>query len=127
MNFTLSRVIIFVRDTRTSAAFYRDHFGMLTVGEWSEEWAELESATGGCRLAFHRARRDGKPIEHSTGSPEHPHKIVFSVPDIEAARAALVERGVKMDKVCRVTAVPGFEFCDGTDPEGHRFQISTRR
>jgi catechol 2,3-dioxygenase-like lactoylglutathione lyase family enzyme len=126
MTYLLNRIIIFVCDVPACAAFYRDHFNLHAVGDWSDEWAELTSADGGCRLAFHRARTDGKPVTHPTGSANHPHKIVFHVDDVDAARAELVAQGVKMGEVWRVAKIPGLALCDGTDIEGHRFQISTR-
>lgn len=126
MNYLLNRIIVFVRDARACAAFYRDHFGMRAVGDSSDEWVELESAGGGCRLAFHQARKNGKPVTRATGSAQHPHKIVFHVADVDAARAELIAAGVKMGKVWRVAEVKNLVFCDGADNEGHRFQISTR-
>ena len=126
MNYALNRIIVFVRDARACAAFYRDHFGLRPIGDWTDEWAVLANADGGSQLAFHQARQDGKPVTHPTGSADHPHKIVFRVDDVDAARAELVAKGIPMGKVWRVDDVPGLAFCDGTDIEGHRFQISTR-
>jgi predicted enzyme related to lactoylglutathione lyase len=127
MNYLLQRIIVFVGNPHACAAFYRDHFAMQAIGDWTDEWAEVASSRDGCRLAFHQARENGKAITRETGSPQHPHKIVFLVDDVDAARAELVAKGVKMGKVWNVSEVPGLSFCDGTDVEGHRFQISTRK
>ena len=115
----LKRVIVFVADVERCAAFYCDAFGFrrLTSESPAKEWLELE--TGGCRLAFHKARGAKGP----TGSANNPHKIVFYAKDVEAAREELVSRGAKMGKVITFGELV---MCDGRDPEGHAFQISNR-
>jgi predicted enzyme related to lactoylglutathione lyase len=121
----LNRVIIFVGDVPKCARFYMDVFGFTPVPGSdlaSAEWIELD--TGGCRLAFHKARGPKGPIHRATGSPMHPHKIVFFADDVEAARAALVARGAA---IANVKKSGSLMLCDGQDPEGHVFQISNRR
>ena len=120
----LHRVIIFVADVPKCARFYADVFGftMLPSDQPPQEWIELE--TGGCRLAFHKARGPKGPINKPTGSATSPHKIVFYAEDVDAARAALVARGATMGKALKCGALV---LCDGRDPEGHAFQISNRR
>ena len=115
----LVRIILFVADVQKCATFYREHFGFKALPDTAEpsEWAELD--TGGCRLAFHRARGAKGP----TGSKDHPHKIVFFAKDVNATRAVLISRGVSMKKVQSFESI---QFCDGTDAEGHVFQISDR-
>lgn len=120
----LSRVIVFVQDTRRLAEFYRDVLGLQPVGEWTSEWAELDG--GGCHLAFHQSYIQGNRGTHPTGSPNNPHKIVFRVEDVDKARAELVAKGAKMEEVLRFPEMGNLVFCDGTDPEGHRFQICNR-
>ena len=119
----LNRVIIFVGDVQKCARFYTDVFGFtaLPSEHASTEWIELE--TGGCRLAFHKARGPDGPIDAPTGSPMNPHKVVFFAEDVEAARAAAVARGAVMGDVRRFGSLV---LCDGQDPEGHVFQISNR-
>jgi predicted enzyme related to lactoylglutathione lyase len=123
MAMPLNRVIVFVADVERCAAFYRDVFGFTVrpSDEPSKEWIELE--TGGCRLAFHKARGPNGPIDSPTGSPTSPHKIVFFAEDVEAARGAVVARGATMGKVHKFKSLV---LCDGKDPEGHAFQISNR-
>jgi catechol 2,3-dioxygenase-like lactoylglutathione lyase family enzyme len=119
----LKRVIIFVGDVNKCADFYRKVFGFKAIKSEhpSDEWLQLE--TGGCLLAFHKARGKGGPIDHPTGSPIHPHKIVFYAKDVKKLRATLIKRGAKMGKVYTFEKLA---FCDGKDPEGHVFQISNR-
>lgn len=122
----LNRVIVFVGRTLPMAAFYATHFDLDGVDEWTEEWAELE-APNGFRLAFHQAYVDGEPSASPTGSPMNPHKLVFTVADVAAARERLVHVGVEMFDVVRFPAGDfTVEVCDGLDPEGHRFQLCNR-
>lgn len=116
---TINRVIIFVADVEKCAGFYRDIFELDPIDSTfpADEFSELDA--GGCRLAFHKAHG----VEGSTGSPNNPHKIVFYAADVAAVREQLVQRGAEMDEL----QTPGeLVLCDGSDPEGHRFQISNR-
>jgi predicted enzyme related to lactoylglutathione lyase len=120
----LARVIVFVADVQRVAAFYRERFGLITLpsDHPPAEWQEL--AAGPCRIAFHRAYGPDGPRAQPTGSAGDPHKLVFFAEDVPALRAQLVAQGVAMDEVGRYGDLV---LCDGTDPEGHRFQISNRR
>ena len=111
----ISRVMLFVKDVPTVAAFYRDKLGLQPLGEITPEWVELQ--TGSCTVALHKA---GKPlIERGDASA----KIVFGVKDVAAGKALLESRGVKMGKI---NSFSGIDICDGKDPEGNLFQISSR-
>ena len=113
---TMKRVIVFVADVEKCADFYRAMFDLSPIESdlAADEWAELDA--GGCRLAFHKAHGP-------TGSPAAPHKIVFYAEDVGAVQQELVRRGAPMDAV---QTFGDLLLCDGTDPEGHRFQISNR-
>lgn len=122
---SLNRIIIYCGDTIRCAEFFRTHFGFPAAGEWSADWAELDA--GACRLAFHQAYgEDGRPITSPTGDPSNPHKLVFTVLDVEAARQALLDSGVEIDEICRYEEQGPLIFCQGTDPEGHVFQLCNR-
>ena len=116
----LNRIIIFVADVEKCADFYRDLFDLSPIESTlpSDEWRELDA--GGCRLAFRKAHETDGP----TGSPANPHKIVFYAEDVPALREELVRRGAKMDQA---KEFGDLALCDGTDPEGHRFQISNQK
>lgn len=120
----LARIIVFVSDVPRIAAFYRERFGLTPVpSSWpANEWQELDA--GGCRIAFHLAYGAGGPAAAPTGGPGDPHKLVFVSDDVAALRATLVAAGVPMDDLC---TYGDLILCDGTDPEGHRFQISNCR
>ena len=123
MTTPLNRVIIFVGDVQKCARFYSDIFGFkpLASDHASTDWIELD--TGGCRLAFHKARGPDGPIDSPTGSPMNPHKICFFAEDVEAARAAVVAHGAVMGDVRKFGSLV---LCDGQDPEGHVFQLCNR-
>jgi catechol 2,3-dioxygenase-like lactoylglutathione lyase family enzyme len=90
----LNRVIIFVGDVQKCAAFYREIFDFKIVGDpAAKDWLELD--TGGCRLAFHQAHGPNGVIDGPTGSPMHPHKIVFHSDDVAATRRHWLKRGAK--------------------------------
>jgi catechol 2,3-dioxygenase-like lactoylglutathione lyase family enzyme len=115
----INRVIIFVGDVEQSGEFYRNAFGldMIENTHQPEVWLELDA--GGCRLALHKAYGSDGP----TGAPQNPHKIVFYAEDVPATREVLVERGASMDDV---QSFGDLVLCDGSDPEGHQFQLSNR-
>lgn len=111
----ISRVMLFVHDVPKVAAFYRDILGLKPLGEITPEWVEMQA--GNCNVALHKA---SKPL-HERG--EASAKIVFGVKDIPAAKAALEKLGVKMGKI---HSFDGINICDGKDPEGNLFQVSSR-
>ncbi len=121
---TMKRVIVFVADAIACATFYRDKLGLRPVGEWSDEWAEVEG--GSCHLAFHQAYIEDKKVSRPTGSPMNPHKIVFTVDDVASKRAELLEKGVRMDEILTFDELDALVLCDGYDVEGHRFQLCNR-
>lgn len=110
----LSRVIIFTPDVRRLADFYHRMFALEFIGERSPEWTELDA--GGCSIAFHR-------IGEESDVRESWIKIVFGSMDVETDKLRLERLGVKMSDLVRFD---GIDLCDGEDPDGNRFQISSR-
>jgi catechol 2,3-dioxygenase-like lactoylglutathione lyase family enzyme len=102
----MTRVMLFVKDVPGVAAFYRDVLGLEVVGEMTKGWVELHSAA-------HPLSARGKASA----------KIVFGVADVSAAKKLIEGRGVKMGKI---QSFSGIDICDGKDPEGNLFQISSR-
>lgn len=117
----LHRIVIYVADPMKCATFYRDHLSLKAVGKWDSDWAELEGE--GCNLGFHQAFGENGPIKEPTGSPLNPHKISFLVKDVEAIRKKLIEAGVSMTEVKNFE---GWTICNGTDIEGHTFQLTNK-
>lgn len=107
--------MLFIKDVPKVAAFYRDTLGLTVLGEISTEWVELSADA--CTLALHGAP---KPLSERGGPSA---KIVFGVRDVAAAKALIESRGTKMGDIHFFS---GIDICDGFDPEGNLFQISSR-
>ena len=48
---------------------------------------------------------------------------MFTVDDVEATRQELISKGVRMSEILRIPEQGNVILSDGSDPEGHRFQI----
>ncbi|MDA0708918.1 MAG: VOC family protein [bacterium] len=116
----LNRIIIFVADVEKVSEFYETRFDLPVIESTrgSKEWRELDA--GGIRLAFHQAYGPQGPVLEATGSEYNPHKIVFYVENIRESRETLISKGVDMGEIQNFG---NRQYCDGSDPEGHRFQI----
>lgn len=110
----LSRVIIFTGDVKRLVDFYASHFGLTAVGEADEEWTELSA--GGCNLAFHK-------FSEQLDGGDNGIKFVFGATDVAAEKVRLEGLGVKMTEIFNFGEI---RMCDGQDPDGNRFQISSR-
>jgi len=122
----LSQAILFARDMARMVAFYGDALGLpILEGTAEAGWVRFDA--GGCAVALHAipaAIAAGIEIEDPPRARgETPIKLAFHVDDVDAARARLVARGVPMREARRWD---GVAFCDGLDPEGNVFQITTR-
>jgi len=112
MPLEIRRIIIFTSNMDAMTRFYRDVVGLKALAD-EADWKEF--GAGGCNIALHRGKstRGGRPP-----------KIAFYAADVAAARATLVGRGAVMGKVASGRAI---DLCDGKDPDGNPFQISSRR
>lgn len=110
----LSRVIIFTMDVGRLVEFYKAHFGLEIVGKADDGWTELNA--GGCNLAFHKT-------SEKTSDKDPGIKFVFGSDDVPGERSRLEGLGIKMSKVFEFGDI---QMCDGRDPDGNRFQISSR-
>jgi predicted enzyme related to lactoylglutathione lyase len=111
----ISRIILFVRNVQSVAAFYQKHFGLLPIESDEDGWLELSA--GGCNLALHRATTASRERGRS------PARIVFAVADVHAAKSHFAAAGLKFGKIHEVD---GFAFSNARDPEGNPIQISSR-
>ena len=115
----LIEIIVYVQDMDRQVRFYRDVLGLTVrspvgLNNYSNEfWVEIE--TGACMLALH----GGGTGKHDQQTP----KIVFGVADIVAARALLVERGVKVSEVR--SPAPHIKVVDALDAEGNPFSLES--
>jgi predicted enzyme related to lactoylglutathione lyase len=110
----ISRFIIFTPDVKRLADFYASTFGLSAVGDASEEWTELNA--GGCKIAFHK-------ISEQETNRDGWTKLVFGSTDVAGEKERLERSGIKMSDVVRFGEI---ELCDGRDPDGNYFQISSR-
>ncbi len=94
--------------------FYGEVVGLEPVAGGNAEWREFSA--GGCNISLHR----GKPNAGTRGP-----KIVFHTADVAGVRTALIKRGAS--DMGKVVSGDQLTFCDGKDPDGNPFQISTRR
>jgi catechol 2,3-dioxygenase-like lactoylglutathione lyase family enzyme len=112
MNLELRRIILFTRDMAAMSRFYGEVLG-LELANSAAGWKDYQA--GGCAIALHEG--EAKP---GTRAP----KLAFFAADVAATRATLVRRGAKMGKVLSASH---HDMCDGKDPDGNAFQISSRK
>ena len=110
--------IVFVSDMSRSVAFYRDIVGLPLKFE-TPHWTEF--ATEGATLALHFAE-DG-----SAGDANAPGtcRTGFSVPDIEAFHARMIDHGVECVEPPRESF--GAKLAQYVDPDGMRFGVNEAR
>ena len=127
MKLRLARVILFVVDKPAMARFYGEVLDLPRVStpDDSEDFQCFDA--GGCQLCLHGVPEEAAAQITITEPPaprdEVPTKLAFGVDDVATRREELVARGAAMDPIRRFD---GLELCDGTDPEGNRFQLSNR-
>ena len=110
----VSRFIIFTPDVRRLANFYASTFGLSSAGNTDDEWMELNA--GSCCIAFHKTSEKGRARDGWT-------KLVFGSKDVAAEKRRLESLGVKTSKIVTFGDI---QLCDGRDPDGNYFQISSR-
>jgi catechol 2,3-dioxygenase-like lactoylglutathione lyase family enzyme len=110
----LSRIIIFTPDVERLSEFYRNAFALDEIGVSNSDWAELDA--GGCSLAFHK-------LNETSTVRDGWIKPVFGAADVPAEKARLESLGVEMTDVVSFGDV---QLCDGRDPDGNWFQVSSR-
>ena len=116
----MAQTILFVDDVPRMQAFYVGVLG-LTVLSAEPGWVQLDA--GGVVFALHAIKRGPVRPEPPPERVDAHTKLCFHVDDVDATRDALVAGGVRMRQVHRYD---GIVFCDGIDPEGNIFQITTR-
>lgn len=110
----LSRIIVFTPNVERLREFYENCFGLIGAEGASDNWAELDA--GGCGIAFHSCRDD-------SATRGGWMKIVFGSNDVASERSRLEGLGVEMSDIVEFD---GIQLCDGRDPDGNWFQISSR-
>jgi catechol 2,3-dioxygenase-like lactoylglutathione lyase family enzyme len=107
-------IMLGVKETARSVAFYRDQLG-LTVKMAFEGFTFLDAGTVTLVLSEALARGTGGPIAGAT-------EVVFSVPDVRAAYAALRSQGVDFTDEPRQVSGPMWA-ANFRDPDGHGLSV----
>jgi CBS domain-containing protein len=113
-------VILYVEDMSLMVGFYRDKLGFEVefpagLADYSEEsWVVMD--TGACQLALNAGG--------SNNVGDDAPMVVFGVSDIEAARNALISRGVMLEEI--FDAGGGVKVAQGRDPEKNPISIEQR-
>src|ERR1044071_1648102 len=116
----MAQVILFVEDVARMQAFYQATLGLPVISA-EPGWVRLD--VGGVVLGLHAIKPGPKQPEPPPERLDANVKLCFHVDDVVAERATLVAAGVKMREVHQFGDAV---FCDGIDPEGNDFQITTR-
>ena len=112
MTLNVSRYIYFTNKMQVMTEFYRDTLGLTPIdGPNHSEFIEFDA--GSCAAALHKG---------SSGTPASRNKLVFYAEDVDETREELISRGIKMGKAIGTDVL----MCDCKDPEGNKFQISSR-
>jgi catechol 2,3-dioxygenase-like lactoylglutathione lyase family enzyme len=116
----LSQIILFVHDAARMQAFYAQ-LGLVVVdGDAADGFVRMRDPAGGAVLALHFTKAIGPRTGPRVDTAIKP---CFQVDDVDAARAALDGSGATMREIHRFD---GIAICDGVDPEGNIFQVTTR-
>lgn len=112
----LSAVIIYARDMKRSAEFYRRHFDFETSGEIVEGLITLTPRGGGAKIVLHQAARSVKLGQVGV-------KLSFAVEDVEAFKANAAANGLKFGATHQAN---GYSFANAKDPDKNNVSISSR-
>ena len=111
MTLSMRRIVLFTSNMPGMMAFYGEVPRPASPQD-EPGWKEFDA--GGCVIALHNG---------SSEVGRRPPKIGFWAADVAAARDALVARGARLGKVM---SGGGLTRCEGKDPDGNPFQISSR-
>lgn len=108
----LDHVYYWTTDMERAVSFYRDVLGLRLARRDGESWAVFDA--GGRMFALHGAI-EGRPVRPGGAT------AVFSVDDLDAARAHLIDRGVEFGHEGDVQGYA--RFASFQDPDGNTVQI----
>ena len=109
----IDHVYYWTEDMERAVRFYRDVLGLELLRREGDSWAQFDG--GAIRFALHGAVH-GRPVSPGGAT------AVFEVDDLDGARRALEERGVRFED--HVGEVPGYaRFASFSDPDGNQVQI----
>lgn len=123
MNWTLEVVVVPVTDVERAKRFYADQVGFHL--DFDEEVVE------GIRVVQLTPRGSACSIIVGTGvgagEPGSLQGVQLVVSDIEAARAELLERGVEVSEIKRLSEQDGGTFVYFRDPDGNGWAVQEIR
>jgi catechol 2,3-dioxygenase len=108
----LDHVYYWVADMERAVAFYREVLGLDLVRRDGDNWSVFDA--GGRQFALHRAV-EGRPLSPGGAT------AVFSVDDLDRARAMLSDRGVEFGHEGDVAGYA--RFASFKDPDGNTVQL----
>ena len=115
MPIPLARIILYVRDIPTGAAFYQQHFGLVPLPTRRAGWLELAGEGTGCTLALHQAAKSQR-----SGAAM---KIVFAVANVDQFVAERKRAGLEFGVIHRAD---NFAYANAKDPAGNSISVSSR-
>jgi len=121
----LNGAVLFVKDFPRMRDFYGDMLQARPINREATDSYALFTPNGG-RFAIHAIpqeyARDIQIASPPQARERNPVKLIFAVEDVPSERARLAAMGVTM--LQRSWQNPT-EACDGVDPEGNVFQITS--
>jgi predicted enzyme related to lactoylglutathione lyase len=112
----LGTIIIYARDMKRTAEFYRKYFGFQTTGEVVEGLIELNAPEGGAGILIHQAAKSIKLGQVGV-------KLSFHVSDVEAFKAEAARLGLRFGATHHAN---GYSFANAKDPDKNSVSISSR-
>ncbi len=116
MSPALNTIIIYAKDMKRTAEFYRKFFGFVSTGEVVEGLIELSASNGGASLLIHQAAKSVKLGQVGV-------KLMFDVQDIEAFKSRSAELGLVFGSTHLAN---GYSFANAKDPDKNTVSISSR-
>jgi catechol 2,3-dioxygenase-like lactoylglutathione lyase family enzyme len=123
MNWTLEVVVVPVTDADRAKRFYADQTGFhVDFDTWVADGMRVVQLTppgSGCSIVI--------GVGIAKAEPGSLQGVQLVVPDIEKARAQLVERGVDVSEIKRLDARDGGAFVFFSDPDGNGWAVQEIR
>jgi catechol 2,3-dioxygenase-like lactoylglutathione lyase family enzyme len=115
MSAPLNTVILYAKDPKKSAEFYRRFFGFETTGEVVEGLIELK-AKSGANLLIHQAAKGVTLGQVGV-------KLMFDVEDVEAFKVTAAAYGLEFGATHQAN---GYSFANAKDLDKNSISISSR-
>jgi predicted enzyme related to lactoylglutathione lyase len=115
LNTPLNTIIVYAKDPKKSAEFYRRFFGFTTTGEVVEGLIELTSKSG-ASLLIHQAAKGVTLGQVGV-------KLMFDVEDVNAFKEASAAYGLEFGATHEAN---GYAFANAKDPDKNSIAISSR-